>query len=53
MNYRPFGKTGLSVSEISFGTVSLGVDYGIESPNGFGKPVESEAIRLLLSLIHI
>jgi len=47
MNYRPFGNTGLSVSEISFGTVSLGVDYGIESPNGFGRPDERDAIRLL------
>ncbi|MBT0663927.1 aldo/keto reductase [Geobacter pelophilus] len=47
MNYRPFGKTGLSVSEISFGTVSLGVDYGIETPGGFGRPDEQEAIHLL------
>ncbi|MEI7816328.1 MAG: aldo/keto reductase [Desulfuromonadales bacterium] len=47
MHYRPYGKTGLSISAISFGTVSLGVDYGIESPGDFGRPDECAAIRLL------
>ena len=29
MNYRRLGRTNLQVSEISLGTVELGMDYGI------------------------
>jgi aryl-alcohol dehydrogenase-like predicted oxidoreductase len=47
MLYKKLGQTGLSVSAISFGTVSLGVDYGIEVPGNFGRPEELEVIRLL------
>lgn len=47
MNYRTLGKTGLQVSVIALGTVSLGVDYGIEAPGGFGRPAEADAVRLL------
>ncbi|MBI3491613.1 MAG: aldo/keto reductase, partial [Acidobacteria bacterium] len=47
MNYRPLGRTGLTVSALSLGTVSLGVDYGIDVPGEFGRPDEAEAIRLL------
>ena len=47
MDYRSLGKTGLQVSAIALGTVSLGVDYGIEAPGEFGRPTEAEAIRLL------
>jgi aryl-alcohol dehydrogenase-like predicted oxidoreductase len=45
---RPLGKSGLSVSTLALGTVSLGVDYGIEAPGSFGRPDENEAARLLL-----
>lgn len=41
------GRTGLKVSAISLGTVSLGLDYGIEAPGQFGRPDEMSAIRLL------
>src|SRR3972149_11222385 len=47
MEYRVLGKTGLKVSAIGIGTVSLGVDYGIEVPGGFGAPGEKGAIDLL------
>ncbi len=40
---RRLGRTGLQVSEISLGTVELGLAYGI----GGSKPTESEAAELL------
>lgn len=47
MHYRTLGRTGLSVSALSFGTVSLGIDYGIISPGDYGRPGMSEAVQLL------
>ena len=47
MKYRLLGRTGLTVSAVSLGTVSLGVDYGINAPGEFGRPDELAAIRLL------
>lgn len=47
MKYRPLGRTGLSVSAVSLGTVSLGVDYGIAAPGEFGPPGADAAIALL------
>ena len=47
MKYRQLGRTGLTVSAISLGTVSLGIDYGINAPGQFGQPDELSAIRLL------
>lgn len=51
MHYRPLGRTGLTVSALSLGTVSLGVDYGIEAPGDFGRPDEADAIRLLRAAV--
>jgi aryl-alcohol dehydrogenase-like predicted oxidoreductase len=51
VKYRPLGRTGLTVSALSLGTVSLGVDYGIAAPGGFGRPSEDEAIRLVRAAI--
>ena len=51
MKYRALGRTGLTVSALSLGTVSLGVDYGIAAPGGFGRPAEDEAIRLVRAAI--
>jgi len=48
MQYRTLGSTGIRVSAVSLGTVSLGVDYGIDVPGGFGRPQESEAVDLLI-----
>jgi aryl-alcohol dehydrogenase-like predicted oxidoreductase len=44
---RTLGRTGLHVSAVGFGTVSLGVDYGIAAPGQFGKPPDNEAVSLL------
>ena len=51
MNYRVLGRTGLSVSAVSLGTVSLGLDYGIAAPGDFGRPGDAEAIGLLTEAI--
>jgi aryl-alcohol dehydrogenase-like predicted oxidoreductase len=47
MIYRPLGRTGLMVSAISVGTVSLGLDYGITAPDEYGRPAAADAVRLL------
>jgi aryl-alcohol dehydrogenase-like predicted oxidoreductase len=41
------GRTGLNVSAVSFGTVSLGLEYGIAAPGDHGKPPESDVAALL------
>ena len=47
MDYRILGRSGLRVSALALGTVELGLDYGITLPGEFGRPAESEAIRLI------
>jgi 1-deoxyxylulose-5-phosphate synthase len=47
MRYRPLGDTGLQVSEISLGTVEIGLDYGFKGATHYGKPDVNESIRLL------
>ena len=47
MNYRKLGRTGLDVSEISFGAVEIGVAYGIPVDGKVEKPSEKEAHELL------
>jgi aryl-alcohol dehydrogenase-like predicted oxidoreductase len=47
MMFRRLGRTGLQVSEISLGTVELGIDYGIRTGSGPIRPTEEEAHRLL------
>ena len=42
MRYRRLGRTGLNVSEVSLGTVEIGLDYGLTD-----RPAESEVARLL------
>jgi aryl-alcohol dehydrogenase-like predicted oxidoreductase len=42
MKFRKLGRTGLAVSEISLGTVEIGMDYGMVR-----RPEESQAARLL------
>ena len=44
---RPLGRTGITVSSVGFGTVSLGVDYGITAPGQFGRPQNDQSIALL------
>lgn len=47
MEYRTLGRTGLSVSELSLGTVELGIDYGIAAPGHAGRPTREESIKLI------
>lgn len=47
MELRLFGNSGLKVSALSLGTVSLGVDYGIDAPDDFGCPSEESAVSML------
>jgi aryl-alcohol dehydrogenase-like predicted oxidoreductase len=47
VDYRVLGRTGLRVSALALGTVELGLDYGIALPGEFGRPAESEAVRLV------
>jgi aryl-alcohol dehydrogenase-like predicted oxidoreductase len=47
VKYRALGRTGLTVSALSLGTASLGVDYGIAAPGEFGRPGEDDAIGLV------
>jgi aryl-alcohol dehydrogenase-like predicted oxidoreductase len=51
VNYRALGRSGLTISALSLGTVSLGVDYGIEAPGEFGRPDDADAIRLLRAAV--
>lgn len=47
MRQKALGKTGLMVSEIAFGTVSLGLPYGLGVSSKADMPSEQEAIGLL------
>lgn len=47
MKRRPLGRTGLEVSEISLGTVELGLPYGIPEAGRLIQPDETAAARLL------
>ena len=47
MKYSNLGKTGLKVSQLSLGTVELGLNYGINEPGDLGKPDEEHSIHLL------
>jgi aryl-alcohol dehydrogenase-like predicted oxidoreductase len=47
MNTRILGRTGISVSEISFGGVEIGLPYGIGIKTPADMPTEGEAINLL------
>ena len=47
MEKRGLGKTGIEVSEISFGTVSLGVPYGIGIRGQEDMISEKDAVKLL------
>ena len=47
MRFRTLGRTELPVSEISLGTVEIGMDYGIQENGTAQKPDEREAVLLL------
>ena len=51
MRYRQLGKTDLRLSELSLGTVALGIPYGLgaeaHSAGGMPPPADSEAVALV------
>src|SRR5712691_582512 len=47
MKYRRLGRTGFDVSEISLGTVEIGMPYGIAAEGEHPPPDEAEASKLL------
>jgi aryl-alcohol dehydrogenase-like predicted oxidoreductase len=47
MRYRRLGRTGFDVSEISLGTVEIGMAYGIAENGEAAPPDEAEASKLL------
>ncbi len=47
MNYRRLGRTNLQVSEVSLGTVEIGIDYGIPVKGEKRRPSEAEAAYVL------
>ena len=47
MNRRVLGRTGIEVSELSFGGVEIGIPYGIGVTTQAQMPGEAEAIKLL------
>ncbi len=47
MRYRRLGRTQLSVSEVSLGTVELGMEYGLRESNESSVPAETDARNLL------
>ena len=51
MKYRQLGRTGLTVSALSLGTVSLGIDYGIAAPGAFQRPSEDDAVALVRAAV--
>jgi aryl-alcohol dehydrogenase-like predicted oxidoreductase len=53
MRYRRLGRTGFEVSEISLGTVEIGMPYGIEENGHLAAPDETAASRLLNHALDI
>jgi len=47
VRFRPLGNTGLQVSEVSLGTVELGLDYGFRGSHHYGKPSIENSICLI------
>lgn len=47
MKQRTLGRTGLSVSEIGFGAVEIGLEYGIQVSGRANMPNPQEAVRIV------
>ena len=47
MNYRLLGNSGLSVSEITLGTVELGLNYGFRDSDHYAKPDRSAGMAVI------
>ena len=53
MRYRRLGRTQLDVSEVSLGTVELGMEYGLREGNESSVPAETDAGNLLNRAIDL
>jgi aryl-alcohol dehydrogenase-like predicted oxidoreductase len=53
MNYRPLGNTGLSISELTLGTVELGLDYGFKHSDHYRRPQPQEAIAVIQRAVDL
>ena len=51
MEFRVLGRTGLRVSEVGFGALEVGRDWGFPVGADFGRPDEREAIRALNAVL--
>ena len=53
MRYRRLGRTGFDVSEISLGTVEIGMPYGIGEDGAAPPPEEAETSKLLHNALDL
>ena len=53
MQYRLLGRTQLSISEVSLGTVELGMEYGLKGITESNIPAEADARNLLNRAIDL
>ena len=53
MRHRPLGRTGFEVSQISLGTVEIGMSYGIAQNGNVPVPDEGASSRLLNTALDL
>ncbi len=53
MEYRPLGRTGLSVSRIGWGTVKLGRNASVKYPDAFDLPSPADAERIVHAMLDL